>query len=413
MAVKTGIDVSEWQKSIDYAKAKKDGVYFVIPRSSLGFSTIDPYFMQNVAQARANDILVPAIYHFSYALTKDDADREARFAVELAEKAGLPPETIIFYDLEYDNVDRYAKQTTNHLGKIVNITKTKASEMAVAFCDRVKAGGFRAGIYANTDYISRMFTKTVINRYILWHADYIKGHQADDRAMFFQYTSIGKINGINGDVDLNEYMGDVPLEAPKGSPLDKKSNEELANEVIEGKWGNGDERKKKLEAAGYDYNAVQKIVNEKLTKPIPKKSNEELAKEVVRLCEEETPDFRFSYDVDEPIEQKIGDIVTKVYGGKDVEFTPEAKRQIRELTKLGYGNIPVCMAKTQYSFSDDANKLGAPEDFTVTVRNVKVSAGAGFIVALTGEIMTMPGLPKVPSAEKIDVDENGVISGLF
>ena len=143
------------------------------------------------------------------------------------------------------------------------------------------------------------------------------------------------------------------------------------------------------------------------------KGGEELAKEVVRLCEEETPDFRFSYDVDEPIEQKIGDIVTKVYGGKDVEFTPEAKRQIRELTKLGYGNIPVCMAKTQYSFSDDANKLGAPEDFTVTVRNVKVSAGAGFIVALTGEIMTMPGLPKVPSAEKIDVDENGVISGLF
>ena len=102
-----------------------------------------------------------------------------------------------------------------------------------------------------------------------------------------------------------------------------------------------------------------------------------------------------------------------MYGGKDVEFTPEAKRQIRDLTKLGFGNIPVCMAKTQYSFSDDANKLGAPEDFTVTVRNVKVSAGAGFIVALTGEIMTMPGLPKVPSAEKIDVDENGVISGLF
>ena len=143
------------------------------------------------------------------------------------------------------------------------------------------------------------------------------------------------------------------------------------------------------------------------------KGGEALAREVVRLCEEETPDFRFSYDVDEPIDKKISDIVTKVYGGKDVEFTPEAKRQIRDLTKLGFGNIPVCMAKTQYSFSDDANKLGAPEDFTVTVRNVKVSAGAGFIVALTGEIMTMPGLPKVPSAEKIDVDENGVISGLF
>ena len=143
------------------------------------------------------------------------------------------------------------------------------------------------------------------------------------------------------------------------------------------------------------------------------KGGEDLAREVVRLCEEEKGDFRFSYELDETIEQKINDIVTKVYGGEGVSFTPEAKRQIRDLTKLGYGNIPVCMAKTQYSFSDDANKLGAPEGFTVTVRQVKVSAGAGFIVALTGDIMTMPGLPKVPAAEKIDVDENGVITGLF
>ncbi|MBR2739532.1 MAG: formate--tetrahydrofolate ligase [Oscillospiraceae bacterium] len=143
------------------------------------------------------------------------------------------------------------------------------------------------------------------------------------------------------------------------------------------------------------------------------KGGEDLAREVVRLCEEEKGDFRFSYELDETIEEKIGDIVTKVYGGEKVSFTPEAKRQIRDLTKLGYGNIPVCMAKTQYSFSDDANKLGAPEGFTVTVRNVKASAGAGFIVALTGDIMTMPGLPKVPAAEKIDVDENGVITGLF
>ena len=143
------------------------------------------------------------------------------------------------------------------------------------------------------------------------------------------------------------------------------------------------------------------------------KGGEDLAREVVRLCEEEKGDFRFSYELDETIEQKINDIVTKVYGGEGVSFTPEAKRQIRDLTKLGYGNIPVCMAKTQYSFSDDANKLGAPEGFTVTVRQVKASAGAGFIVALTGDIMTMPGLPKVPAAEKIDVDENGVITGLF
>lgn len=275
-----GLDVSEWQGNIDYAKAKKNDISFVIPRSSLGFSTIDKCFMQNVAQANKAGVAIPGIYHFSYALTKDDADREARFVVELAEKAGLPAETIIFYDLEYDNVDRYAKQTSNHLGKAVNITKTKASEMAVAFCERVKAGGFKAGIYTNTDYLNKMFTKTVINRYILWHADYRKGAEPDSRAMFFQYTSEGKIAGVNGNVDLNEYLADVPLDAPKPSPLDKKSNDEIAKEVVAGKWGNGDERKKKLEAAGYDYNAVQKIVNE-LVAPKPKKTNEELAKEVI------------------------------------------------------------------------------------------------------------------------------------
>lgn len=138
----------------------------------------------------------------------------------------------------------------------------------------------------------------------------------------------------------------------------------------------------------------------------------ELAKEVVRLCEEEN-NFTFSYDTDISIEEKIEAIVKKIYGGDGVAFLPKAKKQIQQLTALGFDKIPVCMAKTQYSFSDDATKLGAPDRFTVTVKNVKVSAGAGFIVALTGDIMTMPGLPKVPAAEKIDVDENGVISGLF
>ena len=138
----------------------------------------------------------------------------------------------------------------------------------------------------------------------------------------------------------------------------------------------------------------------------------ELAKEVVRLCEEEN-NFTFSYDTDISIEEKIEAIVKKIYGGDGVAFLPKAKKQIQQLTALGFDKIPVCMAKTQYSFSDDATRLGAPDGFTVTVKNVKVSAGAGFIVALTGDIMTMPGLPKVPAAEKIDVDENGVISGLF
>ncbi|MBR6768101.1 MAG: formate--tetrahydrofolate ligase [Clostridia bacterium] len=137
-----------------------------------------------------------------------------------------------------------------------------------------------------------------------------------------------------------------------------------------------------------------------------------LAEEVVRLCEEKN-DFSFSYELDATIEKKIEAIVTRVYGGDGVIFAPAAKKEIDRLTALGFDKMPVCMAKTQYSFSDDMTKLGAPTGFTVTVRQVKVSAGAGFIVALTGDIMTMPGLPKVPAAEKIDVDSNGKISGLF
>ena len=137
-----------------------------------------------------------------------------------------------------------------------------------------------------------------------------------------------------------------------------------------------------------------------------------LAEEVVKLCEQPN-DFSFSYELDGTIYDKIEAIVRRVYGGEAVTFAPTARKEIDRLTSLGYGNLPVCMAKTQYSFSDDPAKLGAPEGFTVTVRNVKVSAGAGFIVALTGDIMTMPGFPKSPAAERIDVDDNGKISGLF
>ena len=137
-----------------------------------------------------------------------------------------------------------------------------------------------------------------------------------------------------------------------------------------------------------------------------------LAEEVIRLCEAENH-FRFAYELEQPIEDKLAAIVKKVYHGDGVVLTPAAKKQVKQLTELGCGDLPICMAKTQYSFSDDQSLLGAPDGFTVTVRNIKVSAGAGFLVALTGDIMTMPGLPKVPAAEKIDVDENGKITGLF
>lgn len=139
---------------------------------------------------------------------------------------------------------------------------------------------------------------------------------------------------------------------------------------------------------------------------------EELAREVVRLCDEES-NFNFAYNLDCPIKEKIEQVVKKVYGGDGIALSPNAEKQIKRLESLGFDKLPVCIAKTQYSFSDDPQKLGAPEHFTVAVKNVKVSAGAGFIVVLTGDIMTMPGLPKVPAAEKIDVDESGRISGLF
>jgi formate--tetrahydrofolate ligase len=137
-----------------------------------------------------------------------------------------------------------------------------------------------------------------------------------------------------------------------------------------------------------------------------------LADEVVHLCDEPA-DFRFAYELDAPLATKIEAIVQRVYHADGVDFTPKATRELAQLEELGFGNLPVCMAKTQYSFSDDPAKLGAPEGFRVSVRNVRVSAGAGFVVALTGDIMTMPGLPRVPAAEKIDVTPDGKITGLF
>lgn len=143
------------------------------------------------------------------------------------------------------------------------------------------------------------------------------------------------------------------------------------------------------------------------------RGGEDLAREVVRLCEEEKGDFRFSYDSDLPIKEKIEAVVKKIYGGEGISLTPNAEKQIAELERLGFGSLPVCIAKTQYSFSDDPKKLGAPDGFTVTVKEVKVSAGAGFVVVLTGDILTMPGLPKHPAAENIDITDDGKIIGLF
>lgn len=191
--------------------------------------------------------------------------------------------------------------------------------------------------------------------------------------------NITKVYGLPAVVTINRFDQDTDAELDM---IAKKCGEYGVNVALSEVWGKGGE------------------------------GGRSLAEEVLRLCDQ-PHDFRFAYELDAPITEKIETIVQKIYGGSGVTYTKAAKDTIDKLESLGFGNLPVCMAKTQYSLSDDQTKLGRPEGFTVTVSKVRISAGAGFIVVQTGDIMTMPGLPKVPAAEKIDIDENGVITGLF
>jgi len=191
--------------------------------------------------------------------------------------------------------------------------------------------------------------------------------------------NITKVFGLPAVVAINRFPADTEDEL---ALIERKCSEAGVNVVLSEVWGKG--------GAG----------------------GAALAEEVVRLCEK--PDnSQFCYELDSSIEEKLNAIATRIYRADGVELAPEAKKQAKQLAGLGYGNLPVCVAKTQYSFSDNPKLLCAPTGFKITVRNLKVSAGAGFIAALTGDIMTMPGLPKEPSAERIDLDSSGRISGLF
>ena len=191
--------------------------------------------------------------------------------------------------------------------------------------------------------------------------------------------NITKVYGLTAVVAINRFPADTEAELDL---VEKKCGELGVKAVLSEVWGKGGEGGMKL------------------------------AEEVVKLCEEKS-DFQYSYSLDMTIEEKIRAIAQRIYRADDINITPAAAKQMAQLEKLGFGDLPICVAKTQYSFSDDAGLLGAPRGFTLTVRNLKVSAGAGFIVALTGDIMTMPGLPKKPAAENIDVDNTGKITGLF
>ena len=192
-------------------------------------------------------------------------------------------------------------------------------------------------------------------------------------------SNIRDVYGLPCVVAINEFPTDTPAEVKL---VEDKCKELGVNVVLSQVWAKGGEGGKAL------------------------------AEEIIRLCDEPS-DFHYSYELEGTIEDKLNQIATKIYGARGVVMTADAAKQAKQLESMGFGNCPICVAKTQYSLTDDPKKLGAPKDFDITVRGVKISAGAGFVVALTGEIMTMPGLPKVPAALKIDVDEDGKITGLF
>ena len=270
-----GIDISVHQGNVDFNKVKSDGIQFLILRS--GFAkTVDRMFHTYVKGAKAAGIPIYGVYHFSYALNTEQAEQEADFCISELEKAGLGKDTIIFFDLEYDSVT-YAKSNN------VIIGKTKCSAFTRAFCQRVTEKGYKAGVYSNIDYYRNMFEHDLFSKYVFWLADW--SGDADYKCDFHQYTSKGSVSGIKGNVDMNYCLMNL-MNMNKTEPTDtaKKSIDEVAKDVISGKYGNGDVRKEKLKAEGYDPTEVQARVNELLAKGTtaapPKKSTDDIVKDV-------------------------------------------------------------------------------------------------------------------------------------
>lgn len=289
--MKKGIDISYFQGNIDFNKVKADGIEFIIPRCGYGISNKDSKFSEYVKGALAAGIEVPGIYHFSYALNEKNARTEAQKAVEYAKSAGLPKETIIFFDLEYDSVD-YAKKNG------VNLDKNRCIAHTKAFCEEVQNHGYRTGIYANQDYLNRMYDDATIKKYVFWYANWNGGKTPSVKCAYHQWSEKGRVNGINGNVDMDYYYGGA--DAPVKEPMTPEEIEKVAKEVLDGKYGNGNDRVKALTEAGYDYKAVQNRVNELVkeikpveptpepdptpaepVKPTPKFTTEEMVQKVI------------------------------------------------------------------------------------------------------------------------------------
>ena len=267
MAIK-GMDISYWQGNVDFARVAADGIKFAILREGYA-QTVDAKFRQYVDGCRKNGIEIKGVYHFSYALSAEQAAQEAAFCIKQMEQADLGKDVIVFYDFEYDTVKK-AKAKGVTLGKNECIAFTKA------FCEYVESHGYKAGVYSNIDYHRNMYSDEVLSKYVYWLADYTGSPDYD--CAFHQYTSSGTVSGINGKVDMDYYYG----EETKENQDEKKSVTEVAKEVLAGDWGNGDDRKNRLAAAGYDYATVQAEVNRLAgATSAPKKSVAEIAKEVI------------------------------------------------------------------------------------------------------------------------------------
>lgn len=263
-----GIDISFNNGSINFKNVKSAGINYIIPRTGYGRGTVDYQFNTYVMQAKANGIDIPAVYHFSYATTPQDAIIEANLACDTVEKAGLPKSTIVFYDFEYDTVDynKYRKSPA------YNHTADSCIACTKAFCDAVKARGYKTGVYCNVDYYKSWYKNGsgIPSDAVIWIADWRANPDANllAKATIHQFSETGKVNGINGNVDLDYIIKPITTEKTE-TPTEKVEEKkellpinEVVNKVLNGEFGNGDERKKKLKEAGYDYNKVQSAVNE-------------------------------------------------------------------------------------------------------------------------------------------------------
>ena len=269
---KRGIDISKWQGDIDAGQVKNSGIEFVILREGYR-QEVDSRFFENVRKCKEVGLAVMGVYHFSYALNVEQAKQEAQTCIANLRKAGLDKDTIVFFDFEYDTVIKAATSG-------VTLGKAECNEHTKAFCETVESLGYKAGVYFNIDYYRNWYDHNLLDKYIKWLADW--SGDADYLCSFHQYSSEGSVPGINGNVDMNYYFVEENSTVETGIP--QKPIDEVAREVIQGAWGNGDARKKALTNAGYNYTEIQNRVNAILSgnTGVPQKPIDEVAREVIQ-----------------------------------------------------------------------------------------------------------------------------------